>query len=937
MSFGQFQLRRDTAANWTSANPTLLSGEFGYETNTGAIKLGDGSTAWTSLAYYSSKMRTGSGAPAGGLGVVGDLYIDSVAPNTLYLKTAVSTWTSQGNLQGAQGIQGIQGNPGVVQTVTAGDATIITGGTAADPTVRQAPQTGDVTTSLNVATIKTDVALAGNPTTTTQSANNNSTRIATTAYVDTADALKVTGPAGSITDDNPVVFDGTTGELIKQKTYSAFTALLSVVSSVAQGVMSVAQLLRLTSQPRNVMSDVPGGVNCKLDGIYRLDATMTSGTSTINSAGASFVAGDVGKICGMNGAGIGGNTLYGTITARNSATQIVVSFQASTTVAANGVFIYGTDDLTAWNAVLAEGGKWIVPDWNEVNNLATRMLLSNAPNDVAQPNTHLIGSGGITNYDVAFNERGNFIHIMRSNNPNTASVTLGVTQLVNPAISFSAVIGASNQALKGVRIEGFTIEGAGNIPIGVRGTSSHKGFISDIHVKNPAYRAYDFTTVGGQLGEATDYSKNYHQNLSARTLDGATTNTTANGAVGNLFANANLVLTSSTGFDTSGGMAVAMTTINGAVRPTLFSYTGISVNTLTGVNCKYVIAGQSAALANLAVVVPAGPYYADGFVLDGDPNSQNAGAGNAPGNTSLNVFMNCSVIHANGMARRYLNSDSNKCINFCVNRTGSGTGVGTGYWGSTNAINTARNNLDLGGDPGAGGARVYGQEMTGITANPLSNRWYDYELGNGAPRPLNGTGGQITTSDFSVTFNGGLSLFGGGKVLTADTALGAAGATGQVPGMFVLFPSIGAAVGTMVKFRVIVQKTAAGTALAFALRWGTANTTADGVVSQGATWTGTAAIETAILEVTATFTAIGAGTTATLKTVGNLHARSLGMAAVTGFITTAPPTGAAVWTPTGFNSTLTNPNGAYLGLYVTTNTGTVLTALAGSVAEVVNP
>lgn len=45
------KLRRDTAANWTSANPTLAAGEQGFETNTGKVKIGDGSTAWTSLAY----------------------------------------------------------------------------------------------------------------------------------------------------------------------------------------------------------------------------------------------------------------------------------------------------------------------------------------------------------------------------------------------------------------------------------------------------------------------------------------------------------------------------------------------------------------------------------------------------------------------------------------------------------------------------------------------------------------------------------------------------------------------------------------------------------------------------------------------------------------------------------------------------------------------
>lgn len=45
------KLRRDTAANWTSANPTLASGEQGLETDTGKVKIGNGSTAWASLSY----------------------------------------------------------------------------------------------------------------------------------------------------------------------------------------------------------------------------------------------------------------------------------------------------------------------------------------------------------------------------------------------------------------------------------------------------------------------------------------------------------------------------------------------------------------------------------------------------------------------------------------------------------------------------------------------------------------------------------------------------------------------------------------------------------------------------------------------------------------------------------------------------------------------
>lgn len=47
----RIQLRHDTAANWTSANPVLLEGEVGLELDTLKQKVGDGSTAWNSLPY----------------------------------------------------------------------------------------------------------------------------------------------------------------------------------------------------------------------------------------------------------------------------------------------------------------------------------------------------------------------------------------------------------------------------------------------------------------------------------------------------------------------------------------------------------------------------------------------------------------------------------------------------------------------------------------------------------------------------------------------------------------------------------------------------------------------------------------------------------------------------------------------------------------------
>ena len=50
----QIKLRRDTSANFTSKNPVLGIGEPAYETDTKKLKIGDGTTAYTQLAYFSS-------------------------------------------------------------------------------------------------------------------------------------------------------------------------------------------------------------------------------------------------------------------------------------------------------------------------------------------------------------------------------------------------------------------------------------------------------------------------------------------------------------------------------------------------------------------------------------------------------------------------------------------------------------------------------------------------------------------------------------------------------------------------------------------------------------------------------------------------------------------------------------------------------------------
>ena len=89
----QIQIRRDTLSNWTSANPILAVGELGYVTDTDAFKVGDGNTAFTSLAY-SNVGPTGPTGPTGAVGPTGPQGIQGVT--------------------GPQGIQGATGPTGPI-------------------------------------------------------------------------------------------------------------------------------------------------------------------------------------------------------------------------------------------------------------------------------------------------------------------------------------------------------------------------------------------------------------------------------------------------------------------------------------------------------------------------------------------------------------------------------------------------------------------------------------------------------------------------------------------------------------------------------------------------------------------------------------------------------------------------------------------------------
>jgi hypothetical protein len=68
----RIQLRRDTAANWVSSNPTLREGELGIETDTLKIKIGNGS-AWNSISNYANVVPSDLSTTLGDYVTVSDI------------------------------------------------------------------------------------------------------------------------------------------------------------------------------------------------------------------------------------------------------------------------------------------------------------------------------------------------------------------------------------------------------------------------------------------------------------------------------------------------------------------------------------------------------------------------------------------------------------------------------------------------------------------------------------------------------------------------------------------------------------------------------------------------------------------------------------------------------------------------------------------------
>jgi hypothetical protein len=259
----KIQLRRDTASDWTSTNPTLAAGEFGWESDTNKFKIGDGATAWNSLAYASD-------GDTAGITFVGD--------------DSTGTLVSQNETFKVAGTQN-------VTTAVSGDTLTVTGPDlssyiTASSTDTLTNKTFDANgTGNSISNIETsDIAAATLVTAAdTIASNNNDTTIPTSAAVKAYADSVGGGGGGTITalnnqaENRLVSIGATTTELDGEANLTFDGSTLTLTGSAALDGVTIADNLITTNRSNDSLfigSNGTGRIELSTDG-GQLDSSTT--------------------------------------------------------------------------------------------------------------------------------------------------------------------------------------------------------------------------------------------------------------------------------------------------------------------------------------------------------------------------------------------------------------------------------------------------------------------------------------------------------------------------------------------------------------------------------------------------------------------------------------------------------------------------------------
>ena len=331
----RIQLRRDTAANWTSVNPVLKAGEFGIETDTLKVKVGNGTSTWTQISSYLNITPAQLATTVTSVNAYTDTAVASLG------NTAANTYVPLSDVGNIDGVASLDGTGKIPDTeipagitrdtelsaaistevtnrnlaITNAISNLIDGAPAALDTLNElaaainddASYAATITTALGLKAPLASPSLTGTPLAPTAAVDTNTTQIATTAFAkkeaDDAEAaaatdattkvaaeaaLRVSGDAASVataaTDATTKANAAQAAAIAAAATDATTKADAAQAAAIAAAATAAGSALTsaIATEVTNRNTAISGAVSTLVDGAPDLLNTLNEIAAAIN-------------------------------------------------------------------------------------------------------------------------------------------------------------------------------------------------------------------------------------------------------------------------------------------------------------------------------------------------------------------------------------------------------------------------------------------------------------------------------------------------------------------------------------------------------------------------------------------------------------------------------------------------------------------------------